>query len=163
MLFFERSRGRPILCRRCAMIGEFQNECRFLSNFWPARVRLDGVEYPTVEHAYQAAKTLVLCERETIRAQETPGKAKRAGRRISLRPDWEQVKIGVMRDLLRQKFAPGTELAQKLLETGSEGIAEGNHWHDGFWGDCQCGRCPRGQNWLGRLLMGIRAELRGGA
>jgi ribA/ribD-fused uncharacterized protein len=145
------------------MIDSFDGEYRFLSNFWPATVVLDGLMYPTVEHAYQAAKTDVFACRLVIQAADTPGQAKRLGRRMPLRPDWERVKQDVMASLLRQKFAPGTGLADQLLATGYEGLIEGNSWHDNYWGVCYCPKCcNRGQNRLGKLLMNIRKELRDG-
>ena len=138
------------------MIDRFDGAFRFLSNFWPSWVYLDGEPYPTVEHAFQAAKTLDLDERHHVRLAPTPGKAKGFGRRLVLRPDWEEVKVQVMLDLLRQKFAQPS-LAERLLATGELDIVEGNTWGDTFWGvDTRKG----GDNNLGRLLVQIRNELR---
>jgi ribA/ribD-fused uncharacterized protein len=123
----------------------------FLSNFHPAPVRLDRVEYPTVEHAYQAAKTLDETERQHVRSASTPDEAKKRGRRVTVRPDWEQIKVSVMRDLLRQKFSDAV-LRDRLLGTAPLILFEGNTWGDRFWGVCD----GEGQNWLGRLLMEIR-------
>ena len=142
------------------MIREFQGEYRWLSNFWPCRVVLDGAVYPSVEHAYQAAKTTDPAERARIRVCATPGEAKRMGRTVKVRPDWDQVKVEVMRGLLQQKFAQ-EPFRSKLLATGGEELVEGNRWHDRFWGRCVCPKCGgTGQNWLGRLIMEVRAELR---
>lgn len=138
------------------MITSFTGEFRFLSNFWPARVVLDGLTYPTVEHAYQAAKTLSLAERSTIQRCGSPGDAKRMGTRVYLRDDWESVKLNVMEDLLRQKFGHA-DLRQKLIATGAQPLVEGNTWGDTFWGMCR----DKGQNHLGKLLMQIRDELNG--
>lgn len=137
------------------MIVEFQGEHRWLSNFWPAPVLMDGTSYPSVEHAYQAAKTLDFAERRRIRECATPGEAKRAGRRVTVRSDWERAKVPIMRDLLRAKFVH-SDLRRCLLATGTEQLVEGNRWGDTFWGVCR----DVGQNWLGRLLMEIREELR---
>ena len=136
------------------MIGPFANEYLFLSNFYPCQVRLDDVTYPSVEHAYQAAKTVDLQERRSILNCRTPGQAKRMGRSVTLRPNWLEVRVAVMRDLLRQKFwnAP---LLGKLQDTGEEELIEVNTWHDTFWGSYN----GKGANWLGRLLMEVRAEL----
>ena len=134
-------------------ILEFQGEHRWLSNFWPATVTLDEVSFPTIEHAYQAAKTAP-SQREQFR-HCTAGQAKKLGRTVRMRADWEQVKVATMRSLVEQKFAPGTELGEKLKATGSGQIVEGNNWGDVFWGVCR----GRGQNWLGRLLMERRAFL----
>lgn len=129
---------------------------RFLSNFWPSEVELDCVHYPTVEHAYQAAKTFDPYHREIVRGFLNPAHAKRAGRRFKCRPDWADVKVQVMRVLLRQKFGPRRALAAKLEATGDAELIEGNGWGDTFWGVCD----GEGENHLGRLLMEIRAENR---
>lgn len=135
-------------------ILEFQGDYRFLSNFHPARVALDGVMYPSVEHAYQAAKTLDHGERLLFCAG-SPGEAKRNGRKVTMREDWDEVKLGVMRDLVRQKFVLSGPLGDKLLDTGDAHIEEGNHWGDTFWGVCR----GRGQNHLGKIIMSVREEM----
>jgi len=137
------------------MIGSFQGEYRWLSNFWPAKVILDGVEFPTVEHAYQAAKTLNPVARLAIKAQPTPGRAKRAAKMLSVREDWHAVSLGVMEDLLRQKFQEPA-LKALLLATGDEELIEGNTWGDRFWGVYG----GQGENHLGKLLMKIRQDLK---
>lgn len=135
-------------------IGAFRGAHRYLSNFYPALVILDRRTYPTVEHAFQAAKTLSPLERERIQRAGSPGNAKALGRQVTLRPDWEDVKLNVMRDLLRQKFAFGTELSRKLRATGDMELVEGNDWGDTYWGVCR----GEGENHLGQLLMQIRQE-----
>jgi ribA/ribD-fused uncharacterized protein len=131
------------------MVSEFQGEFRFLSNFWPVWVDFDGVLYPSVEHAYQAAKTLDKQKRLEM-SKLTAGQAKRAGQKLVLRPDWEEVKIPIMKELLQKKFSY-RELRFKLARIEGE-IIEGNTWGDTFWGICN----GQGQNILGRLLMDIR-------
>ena len=118
-------------------------------------LKLDGVEYPTVEHAYQAAKTVDPQERLQFQGDITAGQAKLAGRHVTLRPDWEEVKIDVMRDLSRQKYEDAI-YAAFLLDTGDLYIEETNSWGDTFWGVCE----GKGQNVLGNILMGIRTDLR---
>lgn len=137
-------------------IDSFHGEHRFLSNFWPAEVMLDGVTYPTVEHAYVAAKTLDIETRREIAAVEKPGDVKRFGRKLALRSDWESVKLDVMRDLVRQKFAH-SELRAQLLATGDAELIEGNTWNDTFWGVCR----GKGENHLGKILMSVRASASG--
>jgi ribA/ribD-fused uncharacterized protein len=155
--------GLPVFpCRYCQGSGEailgFQGDYRWLSNFWPAAVVLPGDSqgYPTVEHAFQAAKTGDPGARRQIRGAAHPGRAKALGRALGRRrPDWEVVRVGIMRELLRQKF--GVEpLRSRLLATGSAYLEEGNTWGDTFWGRCN----GVGRNELGQLLMSIRAELR---
>jgi N-glycosidase YbiA len=136
-------------------IDSFRGQYRFLSNFSPAEIYFDDVLYSTVEHAYQAAKTLDLREREQVQRAPSAGDAKRLGRKVTKRDDWEQVKVKLMRMLLRKKFEHPV-LADMLLETGDAELIEGNTWGDTFWG--QCG--GRGENWLGRLLMQVRDELK---
>lgn len=133
-------------------ITEFRGEFCWLSSFWPAKVEMDGIVYPTVEHAYQAAKTTDLDEREKVRNCKTPGQAKRVT--VSMREDWEDLKLVVMRRLVKQKFQKHPDLRQKLIDTGNMQIQEGNWWGDTFWGvDRDTGE---GENHLGRILMDIR-------
>jgi ribA/ribD-fused uncharacterized protein len=144
-------------------IEAFTGDYHQLSNFAPAQVKLDGVPYPTVEHAYQAAKTQEPEARQEIMAASTAGLARKMGRRLTVRPDWPDIKLEVMRDLIRQKFAQNHGLRKTLMATGDAELVEGNTWHDNFWGQCRCARCA-GQpalNWLGRLLMEEREQLRG--
>lgn len=134
-------------------IDDFRGEYRWLSNFHLVKVELDGALYSSTENAYQAAKTLDLDMRRVFRVC-TPSESKRHGKALTLRPDWESVKVSVMLGLLRQKFQH-PELKQKLLATGDIELIEGNWWNDTFWGVCR----GVGQNWLGRLLMQVRSEL----
>lgn len=132
----------------------------FLSNFHPSPIVLEGIRYPTVEHAFQAFKTLDVTKRREIAMLRSPGAAKRAGRRLALRPDWEQVKTGVMLACLREKYRIGV-FGALLLETGESELIEANTWGDRVWGvDRATGT---GENRLGRLLMQVRGELAGAA
>lgn len=138
------------------IIGTFRGRYFFLSNFYPVGVLLDGLIYPSVEYAYCAAKTLDEEERKRILYAASPGLAKRLGRQVTLRADWESIKLDVMANLLRQKFSKeNPTLRMWLAETGDADIVEGNTWGDTFWGVYD----GRGQNHLGRLLMEIRAEM----
>ena len=128
-----------------------------LSNFSPSPFTLGGLEWATVEHYFQAMKTKDPSEREAIRLAGSPGQAKRLGRKATLRPDWEEIKLAVMRQALHAKFKPGNLDGRYLLSTGDAYLIEGNDWGDRFWGVD-----GGGQNWLGHLLMARRAELRGG-
>lgn len=137
-------------------ILEFREAHEFLSNFWPVAIRFEGQTYPTVEHAFQAAKTDDEEERARIRGARDPGKAKRLGRAVRLRRDWEKVKLGIMESLLREKFTAHPDLRELLLATGERRLVEGNTWGDAFWGVCR----GRGKNHLGKLLMRVRDDLR---
>jgi len=138
-------------------ITAFVGEYRWLSNFWPSPVWLSDEVYSTVEHAYQAAKTLDLETRKMFQRQSVSAAvAKRLGRGLVIREDWEGLKMEVMRSLLIQKFT-NTHLTDLLISTGDMEIIEGNWWGDTFWGVCK----GEGQNHLGRLIMEIRSTLHG--
>ena len=136
-------------------ITRFTRQYKFLSNFYPSKITLDGIEYRTVEHAYQAAKTFDHLERKKICAVQFPGHAKRLGQKVTIRKDWELVKVETMLELLRQKFLD-KNLSRQLCNTDSQKLIEGNNWGDQFWGQCPLGY---GSNYLGKLLMRIREEL----
>jgi ribA/ribD-fused uncharacterized protein len=137
-------------------IDRFSDEYRFLSNFYPATVVYEGLTYPDSEHAYQSAKTLDRQERRRIAAQPTPADAKRVGEALKYRSDWAAVKYQVMLDCVRDKFTRNPDLRAKLLATGDAYLEEGNTWGDRIWGVYQ----GQGTNWLGKILMQVRAELR---
>lgn len=139
-------------------IESFSGTYRFLSNFWMVEVMLYDVMYKSVEHAYQAAKSVDEAYKKAIQEAPTPGEAKRLGKKAPLRPDWEQVKIDFMRYLVSYKFTMHHDLGKKLLATGHKELVEGNTWGDKFWGVCN----GEGQNWLGRILMETRERLRQG-
>lgn len=144
------------------MISSFRGPHRFLSNFWMAPVHFEGVIYPSTEHAFQAAKTLNEVERQYIRSCKSPTDAKRMGRKVALRPDWETAKLTIMIQLLMEKFSTHPELKKKLLATGEVELIEGNTWHDVIWGVCMCStHRGKGKNYLGQLLMSVRTILRG--
>lgn len=136
-------------------ITSFRNEWGFLSNFFPSKIVYEGITYPTAEHAFQAAKTLDQDERKRIAALKTPAEAKAAGRRVTLRKDWNSVCLSVMKDIIAQKFAPETINAQRLSSTGELMLIEGNTWNDTFWGVCN----GKGENHLGKILMAQRKAL----
>lgn len=136
-------------------ITAFKGAYRWLSNFWPCKVEYEGITYNCVEAAYQAAKSLDVKVRQRVAELPSPYACKRYGRGIALRPDWDDVKVEIMRSLLQQKFTPGTALAERLIATGSRLLVEGNDWGDTFWGVCR----KVGENHLGRLLMDIRRRL----
>lgn len=138
------------------MINRFEGAHRFLSNFYTAPVEFEGLSYPSVEHAYVAAKTLDQNERVHIAHIGTAREVKAYGRKLKLRPDWEQVKLGIMEELLRKKFA-WPDLRQDLIDTGDHELIEGNWWGDKFWGVDL--KTNQGKNHLGKLLMKIRSEL----
>ena len=136
------------------MIDKFRGKYFFLSNFAPCKVKYGGQVFPTVEHAFQAAKCNDESVRKIFRFIGSPADAKKWGRTIKLREDWEFVKEDVMRDLIRQKFS--NPKYKKLLEsTINEDIVEGNSHGDRYWGVYK----GEGQNRLGKIIMEVREEI----
>lgn len=125
-----------------------------MSNFAPVEVVLDGIVYSSVEHAYQAAKTVNSAERRAVRKCATPGDAKRMGRKITIRPDWDEIKIRVMRELQVQKYAKEPYRSNLRAVRGAF-IEEGNTWGDTFWGVCK----GKGENHMGQILMEVANDL----
>lgn len=159
------------------IIDSFKDEYAFLSNFYPSPVFIgeeidllpDGWKYPTVEHAFQAAKTTSIIQRHRIINAPTPGLAKRLGRDVTLRSGWDEgpepwwygLKMKVMQHLIVQKFAAGSQLAAKLVDTGDAVLIEGNYWGDIYWGAIKngMGQYLIGQNRLGIILQAQRKML----
>ena len=151
-----------------APILHFRGDHAFLSNFHiidrdrspiTAVFRRDNlvIAVPTVEHAYQAAKAQDSVDFSRVARSSTPSMAKALGRRIELRADWEAVKLDVMYRALEKKFMHPI-MRRLLLDTGDRWLEERNSWGDRYWGRDEDGR---GENHLGRLLMGLRSSLAG--
>jgi ribA/ribD-fused uncharacterized protein len=144
-------------------INSFRGNYAWLSNYWhsPVKLRELGLErtFPTVEHAFQAAKVVFPFEPkfspqvDEIQAAATPAIAKRLGQKVTLRGDWEDVKVQVMRECLQWKFGHrNPDLQAALLATRPHHLIEGNTWGDRFWGV----EDGNGENMLGILLMEVR-------
>ncbi len=138
-------------------ITRFRGDNNFLSNFFTYPLAYAGRNWPTAEHANQASKTSDPESRAMIAVAITPAEAKKLGRSVTLRPDWDQYRLLVMRDIIAAKFPLGSKLARALLDTGTATLVEGNNWGDTYWGTVN----GIGDNHLGRLLMFRRAELAG--
>lgn len=133
-------------------ITKFKGDNFFLSNFYVAPVVYQGIQFESSEAAFQAAKCP---ERMREFCGLDPSKAKKLGRHVELRPDWDEVKYGVMYQVCKAKFLQNPDLAKKLIETGDAELVEGNTWGDQVWGVCN----GVGKNSLGVILMLIRDEL----
>lgn len=134
------------------MISSFRDKYFFLSNFYPVEIKLDGIVYPNAETAFQAQKTLDVEERRKFSMLKNPVQAKRLGRKVKLRDDWEEDKLDIMTEVVSQKFLQHPHLIEMLLQTGDEELVESNKWGDRFWGVCK----GTGENNLGKILMKIR-------
>lgn len=147
------------------MIHGFTNKYDFLSNFYACQINYDGHWYATAEHAYQAAKAINDTDKAFIAMAATPGEAKRRGRQVEIRPDWEEIKDKIMYKIVTEKFK-NFDMRQRMIAAineGYSGFCEDNWWHDNYWGNCQCEKCRNieGQNHLGKILMQVAHEIVG--
>lgn len=138
-------------------IDSFRGKYFFLSNFYEAPVTYEGLTYQNNEAAFQAQKCANPKEREAF-TKMNPSEAKRTGRRVQLRKDWEKIKISVMTDIVKAKFEQNSNLAEKLLATGDACLEEGNDWGDRIWGTVN----GQGANCLGNILMNTREQMKRG-
>ncbi|WDR22179.1 hypothetical protein PJM41_0094 [Salmonella phage vB_SenS_UTK0009] len=142
------------------IIAPFSGDYSFLSNFYPSPIKVISPDNKmfiaaTVEHAYQAAKTIIPDQYKFVILANTPGRAKKLGREVTIRNDWDSEKDSVMLELLRQKFSI-PELKQLLLATENALLIERNTWGDTYWGEYR----GIGENMLGMLLMQVRSEIK---
>lgn len=135
-------------------INVFKGKNYFLSNMFPTTVTFEGQTYLCVESAFQAAKCVNPVDREEFTSLDGYS-AKKLGRRVNLRKDWENIKLDVMTACVRDKFTSNPVLRNKLIATDNAILIEGNTWNDTFWGVCN----GTGKNHLGQILMQIRSEL----
>lgn len=136
-------------------INCFKDEYFFLSNFYESYTTINHIVYPTIEHFFQAQKAMNIEERKAIIEASSPNIAKAIGRKVQLRPHWEEIKDQVMYDGVKAKFSKNPILKEKLLATGDAELIEGNWWNDTYWGVCK----GVGYNKLGQILMRVRDEL----
>lgn len=135
----------------------FKGMDRFLSNFWPAHVEYNGRAYKSAEAAFQAQKCADPADSiafENLSALD----AKKLGRKVDMRPDWDDVKVRVMYAIVLDKFERNEDLRIQLLGTWGMILVEGNDWGDRFWGvDIATNQ---GDNMLGQILQAVRAKLK---
>ena len=138
------------------------NEFHCFSNFHRSPIDLDGKNWPTVEHYYQAQKATSEPGQEEIRLAASPGLAKRLAQKLVIdREKWEKVKFEVMLKALRVKYAD-PQLKSILLSTGERPIYEDSPI-DRIWGTGTLKGTGPGRNLLGQALMQVRTELNEGA
>ena len=138
-----------------SVIREFVGQYRFLSNFWSCYIWYIDEWYPSVENAYQAAKMKHPTDRKAfvnIKASE----AKKLGKILVMKPNWDELKLGVMHSLVLEKFKTHDDLRKRLAATEDAELQEGNWWGDRYWGTVN----GEGENHLGKILMRVRDELR---
>jgi ribA/ribD-fused uncharacterized protein len=138
-------------------IKEFQGEYRWLSNFTPVEIILDGIKYSSVEHAYMSAKSDEISWKDFCSdSLNSPGKVKSNSKYITLIENWDDLKVSVMEKCIDQKYDQEPFKTQ-LIATGDAHIQEGNLWNDKFWGICL--KTGEGKNMLGKLIMKKRIDL----
>jgi len=137
------------------VIDNFSGADRFLNKIWVEEFTWRDRPCPSVEHAFQAEKAKSSEQWEWVMRAKTPAEAKKRGRSVEMKDNWEKIKDGVMLELIRVKFTSSTTLSSLLLQTGDQKLVEGNWWGDTYWGVCR----GVGENRLGEMLMRVRAEL----
>ena len=135
------------------IINSFRGDYYFLSNMYPCSIKCNGLTFSSAESLFHAFKDPASFERF---ASLDGYSAKREGRKVTLRKNWNEFRLGIMRKIVRAKFMQNKDLALKLLATGDDILIEGNNWNDTFWGYCN----GKGENHLGIILMDIRDELK---
>jgi len=139
-------------------IIEFKNKFKFLSNFTHSPFTINNYNFSTVEHYYQTLKAKTNKEFLYVFNSPDPKTAKKRGRKVSLRGDWEFVKDYIMYTGVKNKFFNNNHLAESLIETDNLELIEGNYWNDTYWGVCL--KTNKGQNKLGKILMCVRDQLK---
>lgn len=145
------------------MINSFRGDYFFMSNFYESKnqIQFDEYTYENAEAAFQAQKSKSCVYKHLMQFQSAKN-AKKEGRKVLLRTDWEEIKDDLMYQIIKAKFEQNPDLKSKLLATGDKFIEEQNTWHDNYWGVCKCIKCQNkiGHNHLGKILMKVRDELK---
>lgn len=141
------------------VIGFYPREFYPLDNFSSFKVEYDGYLYASCEEAYQALSFKGSNEKlyQKVIHSHSADEAQRIAYTNSdkQRPDWNDVKVGIMEELLRAKLDQNPYVKKKLLQTDNYTIVEDSP-KDDFWG---WGPNRDGYNQLGKLWMKLRDEL----
>lgn len=137
-----------------ATINRFIGEHYFLSNFFPSTLSMNGKLYPSAEHAYQSQKTKDPVLQEMIRKSIDPMMAKKLGRLIELEPDWNDLRIPLMKKIIKEKFT-NPLLRELLKSTNNAKLIHDNKFGDKFWGIYR----GAGENMLGLILEEVRDQI----
>lgn len=145
----------------------YEQDFYVLSNFSSFRVKWCGVDFDTSEHAYHFQKFRPHMdpgsdEQHRIRGEIMHARSAHDAFKLAeahkhlRRPDWDAVKLVIMRDILRAKANQHEYVRRKLMATGDRELVE-DSWRDDFWG---WGPNRDGQNMLGKTWMLVRDEFR---
>ena len=140
------------------VINNFKDAFAFLSNMYPCNIVYNNLTYKCSEAAFQAQKCIELAYQfTTINGFE----AKKLGKKVPLRKDWNEIRLQIMYEIVKQKFIQNKSLKDKLIATQDAELIEGNYWGDIFWGVCTNKTYNNiGENHLGKILMQVRDEIK---
>lgn len=136
----------------------FRGDLYFLSNMYPCTVVVNNIRFSSSEAAFQSFKFADKTRR--IQFGMMNGYQSKKFWRLNaglIRPDWNEIRVDVMKGVLRRKFAQNPLLADKLITTSNIFLVEYNTWGDTFYGVCN----GVGKNMLGRLLKEVKYEILG--
>lgn len=132
-------------------IESFRGPFAFLSTFAATPINYGGAIYASAQHLLSALMTTDKSMREKIRQAPGPAEAMKLAKSFVPRPDWEKIKLDVMREVMKRKFQL-PDLRAKLITTKGRELINANTYHDTFWGVCN----GEGENWLGRIIQEVR-------
>ena len=151
------------------IFGGIHSSYNFLSNYYETPITHNDIEFADVERAYQYVKAKTFKDTssaEKILCSTSPSVAKHIGSTVKNfnMKDWTRVREDAMLQLLRIKFAPGSDLAKKLLATSGKSLAEAGKSDSYSIGmtlyDKELFNTEKWtKNVLGQLLMKVRDEL----
>lgn len=148
------------------MILQFKGKYSFLSNMYSCSILFNGILFPSAEHAFQCSKCTNIEDFNKILNCKSSKLAKRLGRQIKLRSDWELIKDKIMFEIVKAKFNQNYNLGKKLIKTYPKILIEGNIWKDTYWGVDLNKPGDKykygyyGFNKLGEILMNVRDILK---
>lgn len=138
-------------------IKTFEDSYKQFSNFYIRDVIYKNILYKTREHAFQCQKATNQKDFEYVYHSKDPYRAKQRANHIKCEPNWKNIRVKIMHEIVLSYFQQHKDAKNLLLSTGTEEIQEGNTWGDKFWGVVD----GEGENWLGQILMDVRIILQG--
>ena len=138
----------------------YEQEFYPFSNFSSFKLEWKGYIWMTSEHAYHSEKfddPKIIEQLKETRSAHNAMKLAYANKEKD-RKDWDEIKLGIMKKILRAKVEQHSYVKKKLLESGDKKLVE-NSWRDPYWG---WGPNKDGENHLGKLWMEVRDELQTG-
>ena len=119
---------------------ELKGPYKCLGNSYSATILVEGITYPSVEHAFQAAKVSDRATKFQI-SKASLAEVRNLLEDIWIRPNWNDVKYATLHQLVKLKFESNKELAKVLLGTGTKLLG------------------GKTEAELGSILMKVRSEL----